>query len=178
MKYEIVTRIQEEDVKKLATILKKEVIEIFADYYNPKEKSALKVIIKTKSKNILIENRCIDQIDKDEYFQLTIREYNGNMEKYEKLPFDRFKIEKISILHNKVSWKYRENEWNVDSDIKITFISEGEEKLYIQPIDSLAGFLLITEKRENLQTINEIWNFKTEARYISQSEENEEVLAE
>lgn len=96
MKYEIVTRIQEEDVKKLATILKKEVIEIFADYYNPKEKSALKVIIKTKSKNILIENRCIDQIDKDEYFQLTIREYNGNMEKYEKLPFDRFKIEKIS----------------------------------------------------------------------------------
>lgn len=171
MEYKIDTKISEQGKKILKEIIGEENVDIYINNDNLPKEWTYDIIIKNKNMSIIVKNKCKDEIDNDEYFQFEIEKFNKSTENYIKI-CSLSKIKNISILNNNVLWKNKENLWDVDCDVKIKIIDSNENELSIQPIDSLAGFIFITNNSKKELSNSEIWKMKTDKLTITKEIEN------
>lgn len=173
MEYKINTKISKKQRDILKEIIDEENIDIYINNDNLPKGWTYDIIIKNENKNVIVKNKSKVEVDNDEYFQFEIEKFNKNTDNYTKI-YSLPKIVNVSIFNDKVFWKSKENSWNVDCDVKIKIIDSNENELLIQPIDSLAGFIFITNNSEKELSNYEIWKMKTDELTITK--EIEDIL--
>ncbi len=98
---------------------------------------------------LTISNHVVDEIDRDEYFQLVANRENANAKvDYEIKREDIIKgklngyITKTQIIRDRIVFKGEKSTWDITGDVAICFFTDNG-MLMIEAVDSIAGFLKI-----------------------------------
>ncbi|MGG4143831.1 hypothetical protein ABEW34_11905 [Paenibacillus algorifonticola] len=124
---------------------------------------ALSIFIESYQSKIVIKNNPSKGSDKDDYPRFELAQVQDVLPNCKEICKGK-KIINISIIKDKVMWRYQGHKWIVEIDVGIKIIFEEDELLLVahDTLAGLIGMFNLDKSSKINECLEEYWSMKTE----------------